>query len=91
MSHDSNHSGTIITGGSSQELIDSGAKNGFMFQNQSAGSLWIRLDGKPATADHFSLEIMADAFYETPSCYKSNTSVHVIGATTGQAFFCEVW
>jgi hypothetical protein len=91
MSHDSNHSGTITTGGVSQELIDFGAKNGFMLRNVSAGSLWVRMDGKAATADHFSLEIKAGEFYETPQSYRSTTCVNIIGATQGQAFFCEVF
>jgi hypothetical protein len=84
-------SGTITTGNSAQtQIAASSGRIGFAIRNVSDGSLWISNKGT-ATKDHNSLEIKTGELYESPEHGTPVGAISVIGATTGQAFFCEVW
>lgn len=84
-------SGTITAGNSAQTLIAANAgRIGFALRNVSAGSLWISRTGT-ATADHNSLEIKTYEMYESPEHGTPIGAISIIGATTGQAFYCEAW
>lgn len=80
-------SGTITTGGQSQQLApDDNGRGGMFLQNNSSGDLWVR-DGAAASAASPSLKIESGAYYEWP--YPPRSAVHIYGASTGQAFTCR--
>lgn len=80
-------SGAIAVNGQSQPLA-AVVDNGMTFQNQSNDVLYLAF-GRDATMDNESLRVPAGAIYETT--FVSGDDVHVIGPTSGQLFFCEVW
>lgn len=78
---------TITTGGAAQTLFAANtARRGIVFQNQSAGDLYI---GNPATQNQGSLKIPSGGYYETPPNFSGTALIQVIGATTGQAFYAR--
>ena len=80
-------SGTVTAGGTAQQLAAANAtRTYFLFQNQSAGPLYLRFTGT-AAADSTSLKVDAGGAYESGAGFCSNQAVSVFGATTGQAFF----
>lgn len=82
-----NASGTITTGGASQQLLAANVnRRGFTVQNQSSGDLYIRV-GATATVTNSSLRIAPGVLYETPAHHVSTNVVNIIGATNGQAFY----
>lgn len=82
-------SGTIAAGGVSQALFAANvARKRLRVQNQSVGNLWIRW-GASSTADHNSLLILPNAMYVSEIHLIDTRAVNIIGATTGQAFFCD--
>jgi hypothetical protein len=86
------YSGTITTGGTSQELLpEKPNRRGFLIQNLSEGDLWISPFGD-AAAESPSLKIAAGGFYETPTSWGGQrNAVSIFGATTGQEFTCWEW
>ncbi len=87
-------SGTITAGGTAQILFQPGVgTHGWQFENQSAGDLFTRSMGPTsslsATQDQNSLKIVSGAYYEAP--HTSVNAYSVVGATTGQAFYCRAW
>lgn len=79
--------GTITTGGTSQQLMAANpARRGFSVQNQSTTDLYIKV-GQTATTSNVSLRLSPGQFYETQPQHVSPSMVHIIGATTGQAFY----
>jgi hypothetical protein len=79
-------SGTITTGGTSQQLAPSNATRKYLLiENLSSGDLWINF-GVAAVAGQPSLKIPAGAALTMESGFVSNQAVNVLGATTAQAF-----
>lgn len=64
-----------------------GRRNGFRFQNISAGDLWINdLAGDAAIDTAGSMKIAAGGFYQTPPLYDYQGAISIIGATNGQKY-----
>jgi len=86
-----NRSGTITAGTTAQTLMAADTtRNGFLFQNNSSGDLWIYPLGT-ATASQPSLKIASGGYYESPSKNIAVYAISVYGATTSQAFTCWEW
>jgi len=83
-------SGTIATGGTSQQLAPVNANRSYLFvQNLSTGDLWINFTA-PATQGQGSIRIPANpASFVMESSYIIQEPVTIVGATTGQAFTCK--
>jgi len=80
-------SGSITAGGTAQvAMVANGGRQGFVFQNVSAGDLWVDFTGT-AVADKPSIKVVAGALLD---CSDGGicpiTAMSVIGATTGQKF-----
>lgn len=81
-----NRSGTIIAGGTAQQLMPANAqRQGWWIQNLSSGDLWIS-DIGTAAASQPSLKISAGQMYEHPDFGISQGAVSIFGTTTGQTF-----
>ena len=81
-----NHSGTITTGGTAQQVVAANAnRNYLLLQNQSTGDLWFDL-GVDAVQSQPSLKLVAGDSVVWEDNYIPTSSVSIIGATTGQAF-----
>lgn len=80
-------SGTITTGGTSQQLAPSFPNRSYLFvQNLSTGDLWINFTTVATTAQP-SIRIPPNpAAFVMESDYISGEVVNIVGATTGQAF-----
>jgi hypothetical protein len=86
-----NRSGTIATGGQSQQLMAANpARRGWAIQNQSSGDLYVSGTGA-ATLDQNSMKLIPGAYYESPNSISSQVAHNIIGATTGQAFWAREW
>lgn len=80
-------SGTIATGGSSQQAAEANASRRYLlFQNHSDTDMWINF-GDAAVVNQPSIKIAAGVAY-TPQ-FVSTQAIHVICATTGKAFTCK--
>ena len=80
-----NRSGTITSGGTSQELAAANTSRKYLFvQNVSTGDLWVNF-GTAAVTTQPSIKLMPDASL-TMTGFVSTQAVNIIGATTGQAF-----
>lgn len=77
-------SGTITTGGTSQQLVAANAsRKGLYLQNISAGDLWINeLGGAAAVNTAGSWKIAPGEVFSA----STNRVINIVGATTGQAF-----
>lgn len=80
-------SGTITTGGSSQQLAAANASRSYLFiQNVSTGDLWVRF-GAAAAASQPSIKLAAGAsLVAKGDGFIPTESVNIVGATTAQAF-----
>jgi hypothetical protein len=86
------YSGTITTGGTSQELLpEKPNRRGFLVQNLSEGDLWISPFGD-AAAESPSLKIASGETFMTPTSWGGQrNAITIFGATSGQAFTCWDW
>lgn len=79
-------SSTITTGGTSQQLAAANAtRKYFLVQNLSSGTLWIDF-GTNAVQSQPSVKIPVDATFIMEGSFICTQAVHIVGATTGQAF-----
>lgn len=85
-------SGTITTGGTDQ-LISAATptRQGYQFQNNSTGDLWINDMGGTASASQPNLKIIAGGYYESPKASPCPYGIRVWGATTAQPYTCREW
>ncbi len=83
----SNISGSITAGGVAQTMAPANAnRNGYRFQNNSAGDLWINDVGGTASAAPPSFKVSANGYFETPARERPTQAISVFGATTAQAW-----
>lgn len=83
-------SGSIATGGTAQTLFSTGSVlHGCFVQNTSSQYEYIRLDGNPATTASFL--IYPGGYYECNITGLPSTSVSILGGSTGQTYYDEVW
>jgi hypothetical protein len=83
-------SGTITLGGTAQTLMPAWTgRHGCIIQNQSAGNLWVTMNGSAVAAPP-SFLIVPGAQYQcmVPA---SDGAHSIIGATTAQAFAAREW
>ena len=86
-----NASGTIIAGGTAQELMAANkGRGGFWIQNVSDGDLWINELGTAAAAQP-SMKLAAGALYESPVTGCTANAISIFGATTAKAFSAREW
>lgn len=87
-----NRSSTITTGGTAQAVFTAGqATNGFYFQNLSTSAMYLRQDGTDATATTGAY-VAPNGFFQTAANDGApTTSVSVLCATTGAAYYCETF
>ena len=82
-------SGTITLGATAQTLAPSNAsRKYFLFQNNSAGNLWINFTLAASTTLP-SFVVVSGASFVMENSFVSNEAISVVGATTGQAFTCK--
>ena len=81
-------SGTIIAGGTAQDLVAPDVTPRFplriQVQNLGSADLWVREDGT-ASAGAGSIKIPPGAVYESP-CGSSSASASIFSTLTGHAF-----
>lgn len=86
------HSGTITTGGTSQELMPARDARIWLFiQNLSTENLWIDFD-TPAVASQPSIQLTAGSAIEFSggsTSWVPEDAINIIGATTGSAFVAK--
>lgn len=87
-------SGTIATGGTSQQVIGASAQQSrqvLLIQNNSAESLWVNFGVAAGTANG-SYQLLANGVgvlsFSLPGAVPQN-SVNIYGATTGDVFTCK--
>jgi hypothetical protein len=86
-----NRSGTITTGGASQQLMAANPqRRGMWVQNVSAGALYINGFGA-AAATQPSILIPPNGLYEADAGTTPTSEIQIFGATTGQAFSAREW
>lgn len=87
-----NRSGTITTGGTSQQIAAAlSSRRGFWFQNVSDTVMYIQ-EGGSATAGQPSIMVAANGgYYESPAHGSTTGTLNVTCATTGKAFSCREW
>lgn len=82
-------SGSIGTGGASQEVAPANEARFYLFiQNISSGDLWINF-GEAATTDQPSIKLVANAALELSSGstgWVPEEVIYIVGETTGQSF-----
>lgn len=82
-------SGAITSGGTSQVVFAANeSRRFFIFQNISDIDMYINF-GAAAVADSNSIKIIAGSSWEAPSNWCPQTSITVIGATTGKKFIAK--
>lgn len=93
-----NLSGTITTGGAAQTLSAARAgipRKGWSVYNSSAGDLYVNdIGGTASTSDGLSYKIVPGAMLAiNPQSVESvsQSSISIIGATTGQTFVAREW
>jgi hypothetical protein len=80
------HSGTITAGGASQQAAPANPTRRYLlFENVSAADLWMDF-GTPAVQSQPSYRLFSGGSLVMEAGFVSTQSVHVIGASTGQAF-----
>jgi hypothetical protein len=88
-------SGTITTGGTSQQLFAGNpTRRGFMVQNPltATESLWINELGAAATAAEPSIEVKAGTILSSADLgYTTFAAINIIGATSAHAFTARQW
>jgi len=81
-------SGTITTGGVSQELVAASAsRKGLLFQNTSDIDMWLGL-GVTAVATQPCIKIAASEKFAITDADAPVTAVNLYGVTTGKTFTC---
>lgn len=79
-------SGTITTGGTSQQIFAANATRQYLFvQNLSTGNLYINF-GAAATQGSGSILLLPNSSFVMEDQTVTNQTVNIIGATTAQAF-----
>lgn len=79
-------SGTITTGGTSQQIMAANANRRYLaIQNNSSGDLWFNFNAA-STIGEPSFRLTAGSSFVMESGFISTDSVTIIGATTGQTF-----
>jgi hypothetical protein len=79
-------SGTITTGGTSQQIFGTnGSRAYLLIQNLSTGNLYINFTSA-ASAGSGSILLLPNSSYVMESSMTSTEAVNIYGATTGQAF-----
>ena len=93
-----NLSGSITTGGTAQTLSAARAGNprkGWSVYNSSAGDLYVNdIGGTASVSDGLSYKIVSGAMLAiNPQSIESvsQTSISIVGATTGQTFVAREW
>ena len=86
-----NRSGTITSGGASQQLMAANSqRRGYWVQNLSTGALYISAFGAAAAAQP-SILIPPNGLYEVDAGSTPTSEIQIFGATTGQAFSAREW
>lgn len=81
-----NGSGSIVTGGVSQEVLPANAnRRFFMVQNLSNDDLWLNF-GLPANMNADSIKISPDGAFSMDNGYVSTDPINLVGASAGQQF-----
>ena len=84
-----NRSGTLTTGGVSQQLAAANAGRKYLFvQNLSAGDLWLNFTSA-ASAGGSSIKLQPNVGFEMSGDFVSTEAVTLFGATSGQAFVAK--
>lgn len=79
-------SGTVTTGGTSQQVAVANIdRELFFLQNLSAGDLWVNFDTAAVTQQP-SIKVPPGATFVAEQNFVPTGAIHIIGATTGQAF-----
>lgn len=93
-----NLSGTITTGGTAQTLSAARGgtpRKGWSVYNSSAGNLYVNdVGGTASTSDGLSYTIVPGAMLAiNPQSIESvsQSSISIVGATTGQTFVAREW
>lgn len=82
-------SGTITTGGTSQELAPARTRRRyFLFENISAEDMWLDF-GTAAVADEPSIKVPTGGSFVMESGLVSSKAINVIAATTGSKFVAK--
>lgn len=82
-------SGTITTGGTSQQVAAANAGRNYIFiQNTSAGNLYINF-GAAASVTVGSILLLPNASYVMEASYISTQVINIIGATTAQSYIAK--
>jgi hypothetical protein len=84
-----NRSGSITTGGTSQQLAASNAARLYLFvQNIAGENLWINF-GTAAVQDQPSVRLQPGDSFVMEAAFIDNEAVNIIGATTGSKFVAK--
>lgn len=94
-----NRSGSITSGGSAQSLMGAPSpatpRKGWSLYNSSAGDLYVNdVGGTASTSDGLSYKVVPGAMLAiNPQSTESvsQSSISIIGATTGQTFVAREW
>jgi len=85
-----NRSGTVTAGGAAQDVMAASQyRQGLMFQNKSAGNLFVRIGATASATEGF--QVAAGATLALPAGAQPKGRISVFGATTGQAFEAYEW
>jgi hypothetical protein len=84
-----NRSGSISSGGSSQQLAAANATRRYLFiQNIATEDLWFNF-GTAAVADQPSVRLRPGDSFVMEGLFIDNQAIHIIGATTGSRFVAK--
>jgi len=84
-----NRSGSITTGGTSQQLAAANTTRRYLFiQNIATEDLWSNV-GVAAVADQPSVKLTPGDAFVMEGLFIDNEAVHIIGATTGSKFVAK--
>ena len=94
-----NRSGSITSGGAAQTLMAATSpatpRKGWSLYNSSAGDLYVNdIGGTASTSDGLSYKVVSGAMLAiNPQSIESvsQSSISIIGATTGQTFVAREW
>ena len=84
-----NRSGSITTGGTSQQLAPANANRNYLFiQNVSSSDLWFNF-GTAAVTDQPSIRLLPAQSFTMEGSFVSTDAVNIISATTGDKFVAK--
>ena len=84
-----NRSGSITTGGTSQQLAAANAVRNYLFiENVSANDIWFNF-GTAAVVDQPSIRLLPGQSFSMEGSFVSTEVVNIISATTGDKFVAK--